>query len=507
MNVQFRDRPAPAPSASVKTAIADCDIHPARATATELYPFLAKRWHAHLETYGKQAYQGMMEGPPYPKAQPNASRRDAWPPEGGPQGSSLSFMQKQLLDPYNVALGVLNPLATGQGLRNHDLSAALATAINDWQIEKWTSKDSRLKGSIVVANEDGPAAAAEIRKRAGDPNFVQVLLLSRNVEPLGQRRYWPIYEAAQEIGLPVGVHAFGFGGNPITASGWPSFYIEEMVGHSQCQQTALASLVLEGVFERYPRLKMVMIEAGFGWAPSLGWRLDKNFERLHGEVPHLKRKPSEYIRDHIWWTTQPMEDPERREHLFETIEMDRLGQAAVCDRLPALGFRRAVARPARRRQRHQPRSVLSRQREEAVRYLLMVRHVIAPVDELPPGTRKFLTIDERPIAIFNIKGEFFGLLNRCPHQGAALCEGPLIGLAQSSDPGEIEYTKLGEIIRCPWHGWEFDIRTGQSYCDPKRFRARAYPVNVEPGAAVVKGPYVAETLAVSVESDYVVVDL
>ena len=125
------------------------------------------------------------------------------------------------------------------------------------------------------------------------------------------------------------------------------------------------------------------------------------------------------------------------------------------------------------------------------------------MDELPPGTRKFLTIDERPIAIFNIKGEFFGLLNRCPHQGAALCEGPLIGLAQSSDPGEIEYTRLGEIIRCPWHGWEFDIRTGQSYCDPKRFRARAYPVNVEPGASVVKGPYVAETIAVSVESDYV----
>jgi nitrite reductase/ring-hydroxylating ferredoxin subunit len=124
----------------------------------------------------------------------------------------------------------------------------------------------------------------------------------------------------------------------------------------------------------------------------------------------------------------------------------------------------------------------------------MVRHVIAPVDELPPGTRKFLTIDERPIAIFNIRG-------------AALCEGPLIGLAQSSDPGEIEYTRLGEIIRCPWHGWEFDIRTGQSYCDPKRFRAKAYPVNVEPGTAVVKGPYVAETLKVAVESDYVVVDL
>ncbi len=102
----------------------------------------------------------------------------------------------------------------------------------------------------------------------------------------------------------------------------------------------------------------------------------------------------------------------------------------------------------------------------------MTKHVIAPVGELPPGSRKFVTIDDRPIAIFNIKGEYFGLLNRCPHQGAALCEGPLIGLARSSDPGEIEYTRLGEIIRCPWHGWEFDIRTGQSYCDPRRFRAQ-----------------------------------
>ena len=236
-------------------------------------------------------------------------------------------MQSQHLDPNNVVLGVLNPLATGQGIRNHDLAAAICSAINDWQIEKWTSKDSRLKGSVVVANEDGPTAAAEIRKRAGDANFVQVLLLSRNVEPLGQRRYWPIYEAAEEAGLPVGVHAFGFGGNPITASGWPSYYIEEMVGHSQCQQTALASLVLEGVFERFPKLNMIMIEAGFGWAPSLAWRLDKTFERLHSEVPHLKRKPSEYVREHFWFTTQPIDEPDEARHLRQLIEwvgVDRL---------------------------------------------------------------------------------------------------------------------------------------------------------------------------------------
>ncbi len=319
MNMQFRELPDGNVPVSARTAIADCDIHPTRATKTELYPYLARRWHEHLETYDRHPYQGMMEGPPYPKAQPNASRRDAYPPEGGPQGSSLAFMQQQHLDPNNVVLGVLNPLQTGQGIRNQDLAGALCSAINDWQIEKWTSKDSRLKGSVVVANEDGPAAAKEIRKRAGDANFAQVLLLSRNVEPLGQRRYWPIYEAAEEAGLPVGVHAFGFGGNPITASGWPSFYIEEMVGHSQCQQTALASLVLEGVFECFPGVKMIMIEAGFGWAPSLCWRLDKVWQRLKSEVPHVKRPPSDYIRERIYWTTQPMEDPERRDDLFDVI--------------------------------------------------------------------------------------------------------------------------------------------------------------------------------------------
>src|SRR6204780_1786403 len=166
MNMQFRADPAQASSQGADAAIADSAIHPARKSLKDLYPYLASRWHDHLETYGKHPYQGMMAGPPYPKAQPNASRRDAYPPEGGPQGSSLSFMQKQHLDPNNVVLGVLNPLATGQGIRNHDLAAAICAAINDWQIEKWTSQDSRLKGSIVGANEDGPTAAAEIPNRA-----------------------------------------------------------------------------------------------------------------------------------------------------------------------------------------------------------------------------------------------------------------------------------------------------------------------------------------------------
>ena len=137
----------------------------------------------------------------------------------------------------------------------------------------------------------------------------------------------------------------------------------------------------------------------------------------------------------------------------------------------------------------------------------MAKHVVAAVGDIPPGTRRLAQVNGRAIVVFNLGGEFFALNNRCPHRGGSLCQGRQTGLVESDGPGNYRYSRPGEIIRCPWHGWEFDIRTGQSYCDPKRFRAKAYPVNVEPGASVVKGPYVAETLAVSVESDYVVVDL
>jgi nitrite reductase/ring-hydroxylating ferredoxin subunit len=137
----------------------------------------------------------------------------------------------------------------------------------------------------------------------------------------------------------------------------------------------------------------------------------------------------------------------------------------------------------------------------------MARHVVAPVGEIPPGSRKLVTVRGRPIAIFNIGGEYFGLLNRCPHQGGNLFAGRLTGLLEAPVPGKYVYTRQGEILRCPWHGWEFDIRTGQSYCDPERIRTRAYAVEVEPGKTVVEGPYVAETVPVRVEEDYVVVDV
>ena len=319
MNIQVTVKSSDAPAVSPALAVADCDIHPSVKSQRDLYPFLEARWQRHLETYGAIPRQGFASGPAYPKGQPDACRRDAWPPSGGKPGSDLAFMRAQYLDPHHVELGILNPLRSAQGVQNADLANACCRAVNDWQVAEWTSKDRRLKASVVVHYEDGPAAAAEIERRAGDPDFAQVLLLSRTAEPLGQRRYWPIYAAAAAAGLPVGIHAFGYGGVPLTGTGWPSYYIEEVVGHAACAQSLLTSLVFEGVFERFPTLKVVLIESGFAWLPSLAWRLDRLFDRMRDEVPHLTRRPSEVIREQVWLTTQPMEEPEPRKHLLDTI--------------------------------------------------------------------------------------------------------------------------------------------------------------------------------------------
>ena len=131
----------------------------------------------------------------------------------------------------------------------------------------------------------------------------------------------------------------------------------------------------------------------------------------------------------------------------------------------------------------------------------MSKHVVAMVREIPPGNRKLVTVRGRPIAIFNIKGSFYGLLNRCPHQGGPMCKGVLTGLIESDDPGTYQYSRAGEILRCPWHGWEFDVKTGQSYCDPEKISVRNYPVEVTPGQRVVQGPYVAETIPVTLEEE------
>jgi nitrite reductase/ring-hydroxylating ferredoxin subunit len=147
-----------------------------------------------------------------------------------------------------------------------------------------------------------------------------------------------------------------------------------------------------------------------------------------------------------------------------------------------------------------------------------MKYVVASIDEIPPGGRKIVEVAGHSVGIFNVGGEFFALRNRCPHQSGPLCEGTLWGILEAPLPGEFEYTPGREILACPWHGWEFHVRTGQSWCDPARLRARRYELSVEegsafladpaaPGPGMVKGPYAVETYPVSTEGRYLVVEV
>ncbi|MBS0562781.1 MAG: Rieske (2Fe-2S) protein [Proteobacteria bacterium] len=137
----------------------------------------------------------------------------------------------------------------------------------------------------------------------------------------------------------------------------------------------------------------------------------------------------------------------------------------------------------------------------------MSRHVVATVGEIAPGTCKIVTVKGREIGVFHVDDEYYALINRCPHEGAPLCKGALISRFEADRPGEYRLTQRGRMLRCPWHCWEFDIATGQSWCDPDSVRARTYNVTVEPGETLAKGPFAAETVPVSVEENYIVLEV
>lgn len=136
---------------------------------------------------------------------------------------------------------------------------------------------------------------------------------------------------------------------------------------------------------------------------------------------------------------------------------------------------------------------------------MVSRHVVARVADIPPGERLIVEISGRSIGVFNVDGRFYAVKNSCPHQGGHLCLGRTVGLATAARPGAIAYTREGEILRCPWHGWEFDLATGRSVFDPNRTRVKSYPVEIEPEPEPEE--LQAEVYPVEIERERVVVIL
>lgn len=111
-------------------------------------------------------------------------------------------------------------------------------------------------------------------------------------------------------------------------------------------------------------------------------------------------------------------------------------------------------------------------------------HLVCRVEELGPGERLIVAVRGRDIGIFNVDGRLYALHDRCPHRGGPLCQGRVGGTTLPTDGYAFRYGRDGEILRCAWHGWEFDLATGRALADP-RIAARTYPVHVRDGHIVV----------------------
>ncbi|MGH3318669.1 MAG: amidohydrolase family protein [Streptosporangiaceae bacterium] len=296
------------------TGVVDTDIHPV-VLPKAITSRLNEPWRSRFERFGHR-----VASPPmiYPRTRNGGMRLDSWP-EGGVPGSDLGLVRAQLLDEFGIVRGILIPLQShGYGAVDPEFSLALCHALNECVREEWLDPEPRLSTSICVPHESPEAAAGEIEHYAADPRFVQVLLPTGGETSLGRAKYWPLYAAAADAGLPIAVHTGGIERH--RGDGWPSFYLEQHIWYSNVMAGVVISLICEGVFERFPTLRVVLVEGGVSWAGPLMWAMDAGWSKLREDVPHLRRPPSEYLREHFWFTTQPIEEPENPRHLAAAIE-------------------------------------------------------------------------------------------------------------------------------------------------------------------------------------------
>ncbi|MGH7145316.1 MAG: amidohydrolase family protein [Planctomycetota bacterium] len=297
------------PAATVEPCI-DCDVHPYDSPAHPIAPYLSRAVReAIAQGCGARPTMGYQN--PF-----GVIRRDAG--ESDPQS-----IGRELLDRYQIAYAVLQPPGMSAGLSTQiDVGTAQARAWNDWQRGEFLAADPRFLGSICVNMNDPAGAVGEIERLAGDARMVQVLACGESDRLYGHRCYHAIYAACAAAGKPFALHPGTEGSiTPSTPVGRPSSYFEWHCGIPQTFQAHLISLVLEGVFARWPAFRLVLVEGGVAWLPHLLWRMDKNFKALRSTTPWLKRPPSEYVFEQVRLTTQPFEEPPCEEHLLAIWEM------------------------------------------------------------------------------------------------------------------------------------------------------------------------------------------
>lgn len=305
----------------------DCDIHPTvKGGMDGLYPYLSEAMRQRLQ----RKHASLMDLSltmrfQHPKG--TAWREDLREESGELGGTDPVVVLKSHMEIMNTEAGLLNSLqAAGvcSSTASVDESVALAAAFNDYFIDKWLSVDKRYYYAMMVPGQDVQACVAEIRRIGKHPNIaaIQVPLIGIL---MGNRYWWPLYEAAQEFDLPLYIHPSGgdqiYQCAPASAGGNPDNYIERYCTIGQIAEAGLNSLIMSGTFERFPKLKVMFVEWGFAWILHLSWRMDRAWRALRHETPWVKKWPSEYIQKHVRLTTQPIDEPRNPAHLEQFFKL------------------------------------------------------------------------------------------------------------------------------------------------------------------------------------------
>lgn len=295
----------------------DCDVHHNWKSREDMTQYLPKVWREFADgpVLIEPAY------PTHPNRHGHNKRVDSFPPDGSVPGSDYETLRAQVLDEFDVSRAILlYDTGTNSGHPNIYFATELVRAMNRWSIDYWLDgRDDRLYGGLLVPTQQPEEAAKEIMSVGENPRMATVLLNWNPGKPFGHPFYHPIYEAAQSMELPIAIHIGVTGSGPWFAGGMPSGRVEFHTLLAEPMQHHLTSFITHGVFERFPRLKLIMIETGIAWIPWLMWRLDADYALLKRESPWVKRLPSEYFREHCALSTQPLDESPRRQQLLDVL--------------------------------------------------------------------------------------------------------------------------------------------------------------------------------------------
>jgi uncharacterized protein len=302
------------PSEKTAVTVVDCDVHPMVHHSVELADFAPEPYRSLIARREREApaINIMFDSPDWEHA--HGQRTDAVPPDGGFPCTDPEFSFQQLIVEAGVDIAILQPFGTSDA-RTPEIEHALKVATNNWLADVWLDKHNRherWRGSIYVTHQDPHGGAREIEKWAGHPYMAQVLMTpsTRGIS-FGDPRLDPIYEAASRNGLPVATHLSGpgvFDTTPIMPVGTPGHWADYLASWPLVYMSHMMSLVFDGVFTRFPDLQVIFVEGSFVWALPVMWRMDEIWKKRRSDVPWVTRPPSEYIREHVWFTTQPLED-------------------------------------------------------------------------------------------------------------------------------------------------------------------------------------------------------